>query len=228
MPTRALTCLLALVLLVVAPDLPAQTNNATDQQAKYVILMIPDGMGLATVTATRLRLNGADGAPLYLETLERIGYQRTFAKTNTIPDSSAAASAMACGEKFVNNEVCLHADRAPHNRSVLEIAQSLGMSTGLVATQTITHATPAAFASHLSNRNCETEIARQYVQEVRPNVLHGGGRATFNPAAPDVCGVAGDHIAMAAEMGYTYVDTKSALDKALDSTPTRLLGLFAA
>jgi alkaline phosphatase len=79
-----------------------------------------------------------------LETLEHIGYQRTYSKANTITDSSAAASAFACGEKFVNNEVCFHADGARHNDSVLELAQLKGMATGLVATQTITHATPAS------------------------------------------------------------------------------------
>ena len=44
--------------------------------------------------------------PSVVETLEHIGYARTYSKTNTITDSSAAASAYACGEKFVNNEVC--------------------------------------------------------------------------------------------------------------------------
>jgi len=108
-------------------------------------------------------------------------------KTNTITDSSAAASAFACGEKFVNNEVCFHEDGAPHNLSLLELAQSKGMATGLVATQTITHATPASFAAHLSNRNCETEIARQYIRVTRPDVLLGGGQDTFKPSSPDLC-----------------------------------------
>ncbi len=72
-------------------------------------MMVPDGMGLAAVTATRIRLNGPARPPLYLETLEHAGYQKTFSATNTVTDSSAAASAFACGEKFINNEVCYHA-----------------------------------------------------------------------------------------------------------------------
>lgn len=204
-------------------------------------MMVPDGMGLAYVTAARILRNcetpskpfpyfcaeGPGGPPLYLETLEHIGYQRTYSKTNTITDSSAAASAWACGEKFVNNEVCYHADGAPHNPSLLELAQWNGMATGLVATQTITHATPAAFASHTTNRNCETEIARQYIRETRPDVLLGGGTATFKPSEPDKCGVGGDYIAAAKATGYTYVETKDALD-AVPKSATRLLGLFAS
>jgi hypothetical protein len=43
------------------------------------------------------------------------------------------------------------------------------MSTGLVATQTITHATPAAFGSHVPARKCENQIALQYITESRPD-----------------------------------------------------------
>ncbi len=212
-----------------------------NHEVKYVIFMVPDGMGLADVTAARILKNcentptttpfnfcadGPGGAPLSFETLEHIGYQRTYSKTNTITDSSAAASAWACGEKFVNNEVCFHADGVQHNDSLLELAKANGWGTGLVATQTITHATPAAFASHLANRNCETEIARQYVEETQPDVMLGGGQATFNPLSQDVCGVFNNFITEAQSRGYTYVKTKQEMDDAVANGVTRLLGLF--
>lgn len=214
-------------LLLSGASLPAAPVSASNQEVKYVIMMVPDGMGLANVTATRLRLNGPGGGPLHLETLEHVGYQSTYSKTNTITDSSAAASAFACGEKFVNNEVCFHADGTPNNPSVLELAQRKGMLTGLVATQTITHATPAAFGAHVANRNCETQIAGEYMTRSRPDVLLGGGQATFKPASPDACGYAGDYIKTAQESGYTYVTTKQAMDEAVQNGPRRLLGLFA-
>ncbi len=235
----AFTAMFAMPALSVTPDRVLANNH----EVKYVIFMVPDGMGLADVTAARILRNcangpttpifnfcmeGPGGSPLAFETLEHIGYVRTFSKTNTITDSSAAASAYACGEKFVNNEVCFHADGAPHNPSLLEIAKSNGWGTGLVATQTITHATPASFASHLANRNCETEIARQYIEETQPDVMLGGGQATFNPSAADVCGVSGNFITEAQTRGYPYVDTKQKMDQAVANGVTRLLGLFAA
>ena len=220
--------LASVVLLVALPALPASLND-NNAEVKYVIMMVPDGMGLANVTATRVRLNGHAGAPLYLETLERIGYQRTYSETNLITDSSAAASAFACGEKFVNNEVCMHASGAPNNLSLLELAKRAGMSTGLVATQTITHATPAAFASHTTNRNCENEIAKQYVTESRPDVLLGGGIDTFDTTvvASPPCGDRADYISVARASGYTYVQNKAEMDAAVSGGATRLLGLFA-
>ncbi len=235
-----LCCSFAFAIILGTTSATAQMLGGNQHEVKHVIIMVPDGMGLADVTATRILVNcgnvpgqplatceeGPGGPPLNLETLEHVGYVRTYSKTNTITDSSAAASAFACGEKFVNNEVCFHADGAPNNPSLLEIAKSKGMSTGLVATQTITHATPAAFASHLANRNCETEIARQYIELTRPDVLLGGGQTKFNPSSPDVCGVSGNYISAAQAAGYTYVQTREAMDSAANGGVDRLLGLF--
>ncbi|MBP1599465.1 MAG: Alkaline phosphatase [Acidobacteria bacterium] len=219
--------------LIGASALPADKILPNNHEVKYVILMVPDGMNLSSVTAARIRLNGITGNPLYLETLEHIGYQRTYSEKNTVTDSSAAASTWACGEKFVNNEVCFHIDGRPNNLSLLELAKARGMSAGLVATQTITHATPASFGAHVnaplgvSPRSCETEIARQYVTESQPDVLLGGGRSKFAPASADACGAIGNFSDLAQSLGYTYVTTATELAGAIESQPTKLLGLFA-
>jgi alkaline phosphatase len=224
MTHRALLLSLLIAAFTVA-GLQAQSGFTIQPEVKHIILMVPDGLGLADVTATRLRLNGAGGAPLYFETLEHIGYVRTYSKTNTVPDSSAAASAYACGEKFVNNEVCYHADGARNYPSLLDLAKAKGMATGMAVTQTVTHATPAAFASHIANRNCETSIAHQYIMESRPDVLLGGGQATFKPSKPDVCGGTGDYITTAQATGYTYVDTRDKMQNAAAAGVRPLLGL---
>jgi alkaline phosphatase len=196
------------------------------REVKHVIIMVADGMGLADVTAARIRKNGIDGPPLRFETLDEIGYQRTWSEKNTVPDSAAAASAWACGEKYVNDEICLHADGRPNNVSLLELAKEDGWATGLVTTQTVTNATPAAFGAHVSFRDCENEIARQYVQETRPDVVLGGGRNTFTRTSPDVCGDMGDYISVAQVTGYTYVTDRGGLQAAVAGGASKLLGLF--
>ncbi len=227
--TRVLAVFGTVVMVIVGTPRQAGAQLPdNNHEVKYVVFMVPDGMGaLSNVTAARIRLNGIAGPPLHLETLEQIGYMRTYSEKNTVTDSSAAASAWACGEKFTNNEVCFHASGAPYNPSLLELAQRAGMSTGLVATQTITHATPASFAAHTAVRNCETEIARQYVQITRPDVMLGGGVAKFRSAIADKCGTSGDYIAEAIATGYTYVETRAQLDAAVAGGTERLLGLFA-
>jgi alkaline phosphatase len=223
------TTLIVIALALLLGAVPCQGQG----DVKYVILMVPDGMNLASVSAARIWLNGIGGMPLHMETLERIGYQRTYSEKNTVTDSSAAASAWACGEKFVNNEVCLHYDGRPNNASLLELAKQRGMATGLVATQTITHATPAAFASHvlapsgISARNCETEIARQYVTVTQPDLLLGGGRSKFIATAADVCGVSGNYVQEAQSNGYSYAATGAELEQAVAAGRSKILGLFA-
>ncbi len=231
---RAALFLVGAIVLISGYLFPEEKLLPNNHEVKYVILMVPDGMNLSTVTAARIQLNGITGAPLHMETLERIGYQRTFSRINTVTDSSAAASAWACGEKFVNNEVCLHIDGRPNNPSLLELAKARGMSTGLVATQTITHATPASFGAHvsapqgISPRSCETEIARQYIMLTQPEVLLGGGTSKFQSSAGDACGPGGDYVTAAQSLGYTYVSTSAELADAVPAAPGRLLGLFAS
>ena len=80
----------------------------------------------------------------------------------------------------------------------------------------------------MANRNCETQIAAQYITKTRPDVLLGGGLATFRPSSPDVCGATGDYITVAQGTGYTYVDNKVAMNRAVEQGADRLLGLFAS
>jgi alkaline phosphatase len=59
------------------------------------------------------------------------------------------------------------------------------MLTGLVVTSRVTHATPAAFSAHVTDRNDETNIALQQIGE-NPlgrtvDLLFGGGSCQFLP-----------------------------------------------
>ncbi len=202
-------------------------------RGKNIIFMVPDGMGHANVTAARIYKNGLDGKPLILESLETIGIQRTYSKNSTITDSAPAASAWACGEKFNNGEICKHSEGLPNNRTILEPAKQKRKSTGIVATSQITHATPAAFAAHVTNRNCRNEIARQYILETKPDVILGGGRQKFdtNPATDrdsKGCPQYGEDIAEVAQRkGYSFARTTNEMKDAVNQGKTNLLGLFS-
>lgn len=153
-------------------------QHMAEESAKNIIFMVPDGMGLSNVTATRIYLNGPNGDRLSFEKLPTIGYQSTHSANSTVTDSAAAASAWATGEKFNNGEISCHSEDTVCIESpatILELAKEEGKATGLVATSTITHATPASFAAHVNSRKCETEIARQYIEESGVDVLLGGG-----------------------------------------------------
>jgi alkaline phosphatase len=201
-------------------------------KAKNIIFMVPDGLGLSNVTAARIFKNGPNGERLYLETLPQIGYQRTFAKNSTITDSAAAASAWASGEKYNNNEVSCHDENKdgfcdlPVAKTILELAKAKGKATGLVATSTITHATPAVWAAHVHFRNCETEISRQYIEVTGVDVLLGGGVGPDKSCLTPSPKTRDQIIAEAPAYGYTYVTSKADMNAAVDMGKKKIWGIF--
>ena len=230
-------------LLLVLVDFFSSCDALTDYlgggehriRAKNIILMVPDGMGLSNVTAARIFKNGPNGDPLHMETLSHIGYQRTHSANSPTTDSAAAASAWASGEKFRNGEISCHDDDRdgicdpPPVPTILELAKEKGKATGLVATSTITHATPAAFGAHVHTRYCEKEIARQYIQVTTVDVILGGGMDQFNSteSEDDNCGTFGDFITDAEKRGYAVVQTREEMDSATLSNDRKILGLFS-
>ncbi len=193
--------------------------------AKNVIIMVPDGMGLADVTAARIFKGGEDGPPLAFESLPQIGYQRTHSADSTVTDSAAAASAWATGRKHDNGQIswCGENDRPV---TILELAKREKKSTGLVVTSTLTHATPAAFAAHVASRRSQGEIARQYIEETRVDVLLGGGFGSNAP--PSELPVLDLDVltAAATDYGYAVLSNKVELALVLGSDVGRVLGLF--
>jgi alkaline phosphatase len=211
--------------------------TAKTPRARQIIFMVPDGMGLADVTAARIYKNGLKDASLSFETLPYIGYQRTYSKNAVITDSAAAASAWAIGMKVNNNEIsCIDnnsdgaCDETPP-KTILELARDKGMSTGLVATSTITNATPAVWGAHVHTRYCESQIFRQYIENTQVDVILGGGIGKnvagkkCTPDATDAAYITDTLIEIAKQTGYTYIRTRSELEK-LDGK-TKVLGLFS-
>jgi len=193
---------------------------------KNVILMIGDGMGFNTIVASRTVVLGAQGR-LTIERLPVTGVIDNYDTTRFVSGSAATATSLATGYKTNEDMISLLPDGTPV-LTILEAAQEKGMSTGLVATSTITHATPAAFAAHVPDRDSEADIAVQLL-ESKINVLFGGGRALFKP------GISGykfertdgrDLVEEARKADYVYVETKNGL-MWVKAENDRVLGLFS-
>ncbi len=208
-------------------------KNVHDFQ-KNIIFMVPDGMGLSNTTAARIFKNGPNGARLNFEALDNIGYQSTHSKNSTVTDSAAAASAWAVGEKFNNGEISCHDDDSDGTcdgepaLTILDIAKSKGMATGLVATSDITHATPAAFGATVHNRKCEEEIARQFLARDIDVLLGGGiaGNRSSCKLSPSEGDWLNSLLTEYTHAGYAVVNTKADMEAAVNGGKERLLGLF--
>ena len=91
-----------------------------------------------------------------------------------VTDSASSATAYSTGHKTYNGAIGVNKNNQ-RLETVVEIAEKYKMNTGLIATSTITHATPASFASHVNSRKEEFEIARQ-LSLSNVDLLFGGGK----------------------------------------------------
>ncbi len=143
------------------------------KRAKNVILMIGDGMGIATITAARIfdgqrPIDGRAPAPgeendLAWDRMTNTALVKTYNSNAQVADSAGTASAMNTGVKTRIGVINFAADQGPEAcrtpeklpRTFAEMARAQGMGVGIVTTTRITHATPAAVYGHAPNRNWE-------------------------------------------------------------------------
>ncbi|MFP4366209.1 MAG: alkaline phosphatase [Bacteroidales bacterium] len=149
-------------------------DNANNQNSpKNIILLIGDGMSFAHLQAGIL----ASENSLTLEQFNNIGFIKTSSASDFITDSGAAGTAIATGVKTNNGSIGMDPDGNPV-KSILHIADQNGLSTGIVATCDITHATPASFIAHQPSRNMAEAIALDFL-DTDVDVFIGGGRSRF-------------------------------------------------
>lgn len=227
MRKRGLVRLLVTVMLVVllsSVALAASGSAAGSEpaRAKNVILCIGDGMGFGALQLARNVLLGPEGKFVF-ETFPNAAIVTTYALDNLVTDSAAAATAIATGHKTNNGMISVLPDGTVLP-TILEAMQKAGKATGLVVTNTIYDATPAAFGAHWGTRGGSEEIAGQLF-DAGIDVLLGGGRDQFLPSGKgDGKRKDGrDIMAEAAAKGYAVATTKDELAVAKGA---RVLGLF--
>jgi len=165
--------LFTLSAMMIACNTVKSTTQKNKHDVKNVILMIGDGMGLANVSAAMI----VSETPLNILRCTVTGLQMTSSADNYITDSGAAGTALATGHKTRNGAIGV--DTAGNNlKSILEIAEGNGLATGLVATSSITNATPAAFIAHQLSRYNYEGIAKDFLK-TDIDVFIGGGLNNF-------------------------------------------------
>ena len=240
-PHRRRRALLATGVLVVLTSGCAPTAGSTGEPAlrtRSIIFVNGDGMAAAQREAGRLAVVGLDGR-LEMDSLPVAGLLTTDSRDpdSLVTDSAAAATAWATGQKTYNGAISVDLDRRP--LPILGVqARAAGKATGLVTTAQVTDASPAAFFSHTADRGRQDSIARQYLDETKPDVILGGGEDWWHPAGvpgtyPDAPaedpeeaskGTQGDLVDRARQLGYAYVGSAAELQQA---TGPKMLGLFA-
>ncbi len=236
------------------------------RRAKNVILFVGDGIGVSTVTASRIlegQLKGEDGEfnRLSFERFPYLAHSVTASFNQQTSDSAPTATAMVAGIKANDGAISVDpsVDRNETNASViaagsvktiLEKAEQRGLSTGIVTTARLTHATPAVNYAHIGNRDWENnsnlpagatvhDIAAQLIEMPYGNgieVAMGGGRGNFittamtDPEYPTRTGSRTDGRDLTAEWKAKpkseYVWNKAQFDAINPYKTQHLLGLF--
>jgi len=178
-------------------------SRSTKGKAKNVILLIGDGMGVTQISAGLYSNNNT----LNLERIKTIGLHKSYAYDKLITDSAAGATAFACGVKTYNGAIGVDADTNAV-QTILEEAELKGMKTGIVATSTIEHATPASFVAHNRLRKNYEEIALDFLT-AGCEIFIGGGQKSFDRREMDDRNLSDE----LRELGYTVI---SHVDKDID------------
>ncbi len=246
----------------------AKDLRPNKHRAKNVILFVGDGMGVSTVTAARIlegQINGGNGEEnnLSFDKLPFLALSKTYSVNQQTPDSAPTMTAMVTGVKTKDglisvNEYVVRGDyrtvAGNELTTILELAEQHGLSTGVVSTTRVTHATPAACYAHSPDRDWESDadmpadavaagfpdIARQLIEFPYGDGLEvalGGGRSKFLPtttADPEDAGRTGSrkdgrNLAHEWTVKYNnsaYVWNKAQFDAINPKKVQHLLGLF--
>jgi alkaline phosphatase len=146
-------------------------NFAISVRARNLILFVGDGMGVSTVTAARIldgQMRGESGEEnlLSFERLPYVAISKTYSVNQQTSDSAPTMTAIITGAKTRDGVLSLDQDAVPGDHTtvkgnelmtIFEIAEQVGLATGVVSTKRITHATPAACYAHSPERNWESD-----------------------------------------------------------------------
>ncbi|KAI8923248.1 alkaline-phosphatase-like protein [Entophlyctis helioformis] len=218
-----------------------------------MVLFIGDGMAPSMISAARYiskkTSHGKFGDNfLEIEKLGTIGKIATNGIESILTDSANSAATYASGHKSWANALNVYSDTSddtlddPKVETITEYIRRTrnNMCIGVVSTAEIQDATPAAFFSHTRRRSDYPSITDQMINQfkpttgnmtwdpkpVRPDVVLGGGAATFcvKTNSTPSCNNKVDYFDIFAKAGYQVVKSKDQLAAVKNNAP--VLGLF--
>lgn len=150
---------------------PKQTKSA--KQAKNIILLVGDGMGLTQVSSIYF-----EELPIvHFNRFPIVGLHQSSSSRQKVTDSAAGATAFSAGIKTYNGAIAVDDDEQPV-KTILEEASERGLATGMVVTSSIQHATPASFYAHVPSRQQYEDISLDLI-EAPVDFFAGGGLKFF-------------------------------------------------
>jgi alkaline phosphatase len=237
-------------------QLPATVQVQAQPRAKNVIFFLGDGMGITTLTAARIFAVGESG-DLTIDTLPESAFVKTFSNDAQVTDSAASMSAYMTGVKQDNGVISMSSDtrsispgpdkngnllasRCASGHAVptlAELAKRHGLAAGVVTTDSVTGATPAATYAHACSRKAYNDISASLVPGgagfnqalgTGMDLVFGGGAQFFAPFERG--GKRSDGRDLLAELGargYRIASTPAQMQALDPGQGQPVIGLFA-
>ncbi|WP_371185265.1 alkaline phosphatase [Thalassotalea maritima] len=211
---------------------------ASSIKPKNIIMVVADGMGYAYPVAYRYWQDNPTTEHVETTIFDRtlVGSSSTYpladSKTSSsterakdkvyVTDSAASATSLATGVKTFNGAIGVDINGQPLP-TVLEVAKSLNMKTGVVATSQIVHATPASYIAKNDSRRNYNAIADDFFDlrvngQLKADVMLGGGSDYF---------IRQDRNLVEAFMQHDYRHLTNLQQLNTVTNNEKLLGLFA-
>ena len=127
---------------------------------KYIFLFIGDGFGVGTLTYSEI-IAKEKGDTLCFSQFPVTGLLTTHSANKLVTCSSAAATALASGEKTKNGMLNISPDSKRILTPISKTLHQKGFAVGVATSVSIDHATPAGFYAHATSRSDYYDIAKQ-------------------------------------------------------------------
>ena len=185
-----------------------------------IILFIGEGLTPSRLAATRVFAGGAD-ALLSLDSMPHLALVRNYSNDFAAPDTAAAASAIATGNRVNNKSI------GASTPNLFELARRAGRATGLVTDGKLTGAVPAAFYIHASELATQTECARLLAESSTIDLALGGGAQDFLPEPKNGSRNDGrDLLSEIRRKGFDLARTKADLEAIPSWRRPKVFGVF--
>lgn len=212
-----------------------------------VILFIGDGMGISLLSMP-IYQNIASGSEnkTYFEIIMNEGISSFVINQpygEIVASSATSVTSIACGSKTRVGMIGVDHD-GYELESILDVAESNGMVTGLITESTIVDATPVGFYGHSTNRHDAITFAEQLLFDNEIEVILAGGGSYFIPKGSRLSEMNGfedlnseldktsqrnddkNLLKDASDKGYKLINTRDEL-LALAEDNNKVFGMFA-
>ena len=144
---------------------------------KYVFYFIGDGMGVNQAMATELYMQSQNMGELNFRHFPVTTFVTTFSNNATVTDSAAGGTALGSGEKVNNGAIGMRPD-GTWTAPITDFAKRSGYAVGIISSDALTLATPAAFYGHAPSRNDEEILGGQLMEA---DIDFAGGPSVWPP-----------------------------------------------